>query len=118
MQTKKGDEMIAFNTVPSLRWFGVLAPLCALIVGPAFVIIRVFQPGLIRPAFSILFFSYAAIAAMIAVCIHADRNSKNLTLWDIAGGFSLMGCTAAILSEPAQVPLLFEQLFERHADTP
>jgi hypothetical protein len=39
-------------------------------------------------------------------------------LWDIAGAFTLVGCAAAIFSEPDQVVLLFEQLFERHGDTP
>ncbi|WP_245286799.1 hypothetical protein [Bradyrhizobium sp. Tv2a-2] len=110
--------MTSFNTVHSLRLFGVLAPLSMLIVGPAFFIIRVLQPGLVLPALSILLFSYAAIAAVVARCIHADRNSKNTTPWDIAGAFTLMGCTAAIFSEPDQVALLFELLFERHSDTP
>ena len=109
--------MTPFNTVHSLRSFGVLA-LGALIVGPAFFIVRVLQPGLIPPALSILFFSYAAIVAMVAAWIHADRNSKNVALWDIAGGFTLMDCTAAIFSEPDHVALLFEQLFEGHSDTP
>jgi hypothetical protein len=109
--------MTPFNTVHSLRSFGVLA-LGALIVGPAFFIVRVLQPGLIPPALSTLFFSYAAIVATVAAWIHADRNSKNVTLWDIAGGFTLMGCTAAIFGEPDQVALLFEQLFEGHSDMP
>jgi 4-amino-4-deoxy-L-arabinose transferase-like glycosyltransferase len=118
MQTEKGNKMTAFNTVHSLRLFGVLAPLSVMIVGPAFFIIRVLQPGLIPPALAILLFSYAAIAAMVAFWVHADRNSKDVTLWDIAGAFTMMGCTAAILSEPDQVALLFEQLFEGRSDTP
>jgi 4-amino-4-deoxy-L-arabinose transferase-like glycosyltransferase len=72
--------MTAFNTVHSLRSLGVLAPLSALIVGPALFIVRVLQPGLIPPALSILFFSYAAIVAMVAAWIHADRNSKNVNI--------------------------------------
>ena len=107
--------MTAFNTAHSLRWFGMLAPLSVLIVGSVFFIIRVL---LTAPALGVLFFSYAAIATMVAALIHAGRNSKNASLWDIAGAFTLMGCTAAILSEPDQVALLFEQLFERHSDTP
>jgi hypothetical protein len=118
MQTAEGEQMTAFNTVHPLRLFGVLAPLSVLIVAPAFFIIRVLQPGLIPPALSVVFFSYAALAALVAPWIHADRNSKNVTLWDIAGTFALIGCTAAIFSEPDQVALLFEQLFERHSDTP
>jgi predicted membrane metal-binding protein len=113
----KGEQNDGFQ-FHSLRLFGVLAPLSVMIVGPAFFIIRVLQPGLIPPALAILFFSYAATAAMVAAWIHSDRNSKNVTLWDIAGAFTLMGCTAAIFSEPDQVALLFEQLFERHSDTP
>jgi hypothetical protein len=108
--------MTVFSTVNSRRSLGVAAPLSALIVGPAFFIVRVRQ--LIPPALSILFFSYAAIVAMVAAWIHADRNLKNVTLWDVAGGFTLMGCTAAIFSEPDHVALLFEQLFEGHSDTP
>jgi hypothetical protein len=41
----------------------VLALLSGLIVGPAFFIIGVLQPGFIPPGLSILFFSCAAIAA-------------------------------------------------------
>ena len=69
----------------------------------------------IRPAaFSILLFSDAAIAAIVARAIHARRNSQNVTLWDVAGAFTMMGCAAAIFSEPDQVVRLFEQLFEHH----
>jgi len=110
--------MTAFNTVYSLRSFSVFALLSGLIAGSAFVIARFLQPGLVLPALSILLFSYAAIAAIIAISIHADSNSKNVTLWDIAGAFTLMGCAAAIFSEPDQVALLFEQLFEQHSNTP
>ena len=108
--------MAAFNTVHSLRSFGVLALLSVLIAGPAFH----HRPlaGARTPALSILLFSHAAIAAIVAVSIHADSNSKNVTLWDIAGAFTLMGCAAAIFSEPDQVALLFEQLFEQHSNTP
>jgi hypothetical protein len=111
--------MTAFNTsqmkrtVPSLQSFGVLALLSALIAGPASLTIRLVEPGLVLHALSILFFSYATIAAIVARSTHAHRNSENITLWDIAGALTLMGCAATIFSEPDQVALLFEQLFER-----
>jgi hypothetical protein len=50
--------------------------------------------------------------------IHVEDNSANVTLWDFAGAFTLMGCAAAIFSEPDQVTLLFEQLFEQRSNTP
>jgi hypothetical protein len=116
--------MIASNpswikrNAPSPKSFCMLALLSMLIAAPAFLMIRLLEPGLILPALSIVLFSHAAIAATVAVSIHADRNSKNVTLWDIAGAFTLMGCAAAIFSEPDQVTLLFEQLFEQHSNTP
>lgn len=116
--------MIAFHTgwirrnVPSLESIGILALLSVLIAGPAFLLIRTLEPGFVLPAFSILLFSDAAIAAIVACAIHARKTSENVTLWDIAGAFTMMGCAAAIFSEPDQVVRLFEQLVEQHPDTP
>ena len=110
--------MQAKRNVPSLESLGILTLLSVLIAAPAFLMIRLLEPGFVLPAFSILLFSDAAIAAIMARAIHAPRNSKNLTLWDIAGAFTMMGCAAAIFSKPDQVVRLFEQLFEHHPDTP
>lgn len=113
-----GKKVTAFNqseikrAVPSLQSFGVIALLTVLIAAPAFLTIRLLEPGLILPALSILLFSYAAIAAIAASLIHADRSSENVTLWDIVGAFTMTGCAAAIFSEPDQVALLFEQPFK------
>ena len=104
------------RNAPSRESFCILALLSMLIAAPAFLMIRLLEPGLVLPAFSILLFSDAAIAAVVA-----HRNSKNMenvTLWDIAGAFTMMGCAAAIFSEPEQVTLFFEQSVEQHLDTP
>jgi hypothetical protein len=62
------------------------------------------------PALSILLFSGAALAAIVA---HRNsENVENVTLWDIAGAFTMMGCAAAIFSEPDQVAQFFEQPVE------
>jgi hypothetical protein len=106
--------MTAFNTVLFATIVRVFALLSGLIAGPGFIIAHSLEPGLILPALSILLFSHAAIVAIVAISIHADSKSKNVTLWDIAGAFTLMGCAAAILSEPDQAALLFERLFEQH----
>ena len=111
--------MIASNTSwikksgPSRESFSILALLSMLIAAPAFLMIRLLEPELVLPAFSILLFSDAAIAAIVA-----RTNSENVTLWDIAGAFTMMGCAAAIFSEPDQVALLFEQPVEQHLDPP
>ena len=101
------------RNAPSWESFGILALLSVLIAAPAFLIIRLLEPELVLPALSILFFSDAAIAAIVA-----RRNSENVMLWDIAGAFTMMGCAAAIFSEPDQVALFFEQLLEPQPDTP
>ena len=106
------------RNVPSLESLRILALLSVLIAAPAFLMIRLLEPGFVLPAFSILLFSDAAIAAIVARAIHARRTSESVTLWDIAGAFTMMGCAAAIFSEPDQVVLLFEQLVEQHPDTP
>ena len=116
--------MIASNAgwikrnVASVESIGILTLLSVLIVAPAFLMIRLLEPGFVLPAFSILLFSDAAIAAMVARAIHARKHSEKVTLWDVAGAFTMMGCAAAIFSKPDQVVRLFEQLFEHHPDTP
>ena len=101
------------RNAPSQQSFWMLALLSMLIAAPAFLMIRLLEPELVLPAFSILLFSDAAIAAIVA-----RMNSENVTLWDIAGAFTMMGCAATIFSEPDQVALFFEQPAEQRPDTP
>jgi hypothetical protein len=101
------------RNAPSLESFCILALLSMLIAAPVFLIIPLLEPELVLPAFSILFFLDAAIAAIVA-----RINSGNVALWDIAGAFTMMGCAAAIFSEPDQVALFFERPAEQHPDTP
>lgn len=92
--------------------FGVLA-LSVLIAVPTLLIARLLDPALLLPVLSIVLFVGAAVAVIVARWVHAERNSGYVTLWDIAGAFTLMGCAAAIFSEPDQVAQFFEQLAER-----
>ncbi len=94
----------------------VLTVLTLLLAVLASLIVRALEPNLVLPAFSVLLFLGAALTVLLAVFIKAARNLKELTLWDIAGGFAITGCAASVFSEPDQVTLLFEHLFERHSD--
>jgi hypothetical protein len=85
------------RNVPSLESIGILTLLSVLIVAPAFLMIRSLEPGIVPPAFSILLFSYAAIAYIVARAIRARRNSENVTLWDIAGAFHHDGLRSGVL---------------------
>jgi hypothetical protein len=97
------------RNAPSLEPFGMLALFGVLTALPAILMIRMLEPGLVLPAFSILFFAEAAIAAILARVIHVQQSVANVTLWDFAGAFTLMGCAAAILGEPDQAALFFEE---------
>lgn len=101
----------------STRSFGVLTVLSFMVAVPALVIVHRLEPDLVLPALSVLFFSFAGAAVLLARATKARRNSEALNLWDIAGGLVMTGCAASVLGEPEQVTQLFEHLFERRTDT-
>lgn len=88
----------------------MLALLSMLIAAPALLMIHLLESELVLPALSILLFSGAMIAALLARTDSENVTLENVTLWDIAGAFTMMGCAAAIFSEPDQVALFFEPL--------
>ncbi|TYL95964.1 hypothetical protein FXB40_13240 [Bradyrhizobium rifense] len=88
----------------------MLALLSMLIAAPAMLMIHLLESELVLPALSILFFSGAMIAALLARTDSKNVTLEDVTLWDIAGAFTMMGCAAAIFSEPDQVALFFEPL--------
>ena len=88
----------------------MLALLSMLIAAPALLMIHLLESELVLPALSILLFSGAMIAAVLARTDSENVTLENVTLWDVAGAFTMMGCAAAIFSEPDQVALFFEPL--------
>ncbi len=70
------------------RSFGVLTVLSFVVAVPALVIVRALEPDLVLPALSILFFSIAGAAVLLARATKARRNSEALNLWDIAAASS------------------------------
>lgn len=97
------------RNAPSPEPFGLFALFGVLTVFPAILMIRVLEPELVLPAFSILLFAEAALAAIVARLIRARENSGYITWWDFAGAFTFMGCAAAIFGEPDQAALFFEE---------
>ena len=88
----------------------MLALLSMLIAAPALLMIHLLESELVLPALSILLFSGAMIAAVLARTDSENVTLENVTLWDVAGAFTMMGCAAAIFSEPDQVARFFEPL--------
>ena len=96
-----------------LTMFGLLTAL------PAMLALHVLEPELVLPAFSALLFVGAAFAVIAARVIRVPDNGDSINLWDFAGGFTLIGCAAAVFGEPDQAALfLAEQGGPRPASRP
>lgn len=95
---------------------GTLAVLSIALAAPAVFVVYKLEPHLVLPAFSVLFFLAAALAAIMAFSIKTQKNTENLNLWDVAGGLVITGCAASVMGEPEQVAQLFEHLFEGRRD--
>lgn len=93
----------------------LFGPLTAL---PAVLAFHLLEPGLVLPTFSVLLFVEAAFAVIAARLIHSPVNTGDITLWDLAGGFTLIGCAAAVFGEPDQAVLFLEQGGPRPASRP
>ena len=99
--------------IAMLTLFGLLTAL------PAVLALHLLEPELVLPAFSILLFIEAAFAVIAARLIHVPDDANGITLWDLAGGFTLIGCAAAMFGEPDQAALfLAEQGGPRPASPP
>lgn len=95
-----------------LTLFGLLTAL------PAVLALHLLEPELVLPAFSLLLFAEAAFVVIAARVIHLPDDADDITLWDLAGGFTLIGCAAAMFGEPDQAALFLEQGGPRPASRP
>ncbi|MCK1723225.1 hypothetical protein [Bradyrhizobium sp. 141] len=96
--------------------FCIFALLSILVAAPALLMMLLLDSALVLPALSILFFSDAMITAFLAWAKSGNATWENVTLWDIAGALTMMGCAAAIFGEPDQVALLLGQPVGQHSD--
>lgn len=95
-----------------LTLFGLLTAL------PAVLALHLLEPELVLPAFGLLLFAEAAFVVIAARVIHLPDDADDITLWDLAGGFTLIGCAAAMFGEPDQAALFLEQGGPRPASRP
>ncbi|WP_445221569.1 hypothetical protein ACKWRH_17360 [Bradyrhizobium sp. Pa8] len=86
-----------------LTLFGLLTAL------PAVLALHLLEPELVLPTFSVLLFVEAGFAVIAARLIHVPDDADNITLWDLAGGFTLIGCAAAVFGEPDQAALFLTE---------
>jgi hypothetical protein len=87
----------------------MLALFSLLTIAPAILTLRMLEPELVLPAFSILLLAEATVAGIVAHLLHVPENAADITLWDFAGAFTLIGCAAAVFGEPDQAALFLEE---------
>ncbi|WP_244626620.1 hypothetical protein [Bradyrhizobium ivorense] len=119
---RSGNEMFSIisdrilRKAPSLEPFGMLLIFGVLTALPIILATRLVEPALVLPALSLLLFVQAAVAALVAHLIHARTSVAKVNLWDFAGAFTFMGVAAAILGEPDQAALFFEEQAARRPE--
>jgi hypothetical protein len=86
-----------------LKPHATLAVLTALAAMPIILIAAAVPRPLVLPVLSLAAFAVAALVALLAWTSRAKRRGDTLTAWDIAGACALIGCGAAMLSEPENV---------------
>lgn len=77
----------------------------------ALLIVRMIGSELTMMALSLMFFVSALLVATIAWFVKSRHNSRNLSLWDVAGAFAIIGISASVLADPEHAVELFEHLF-------
>ena len=97
------------------RGLASLAPHLTLVVlaiaaaAPIALVALLVPRELVLAAFSVVAMSIAIAIAAVAWWRKTARQSANVTLWDAAGAFMLIGCAAAMLSEPEVLLQVFGQ---------
>jgi hypothetical protein len=86
-----------------LKPHAMLAVLTALAAVPIVLIAAFVSRPLVLPVLSLSAITVAALVALLAWASRAKRRGDTLTAWDIAGACALIGCGAAMLSEPENV---------------
>ncbi|WP_249140760.1 hypothetical protein [Bradyrhizobium liaoningense] len=115
----RGGILSLYGTLHRGEPFAMLILFSLLTALPAVLSVHLLEPELVLPAFSILLFIEAGFAVIAARLIHLPDTADGITLWDLAGGFTLIGCAAAVFGEPDQAALfLTEQGDPRSASRP
>lgn len=70
---------------------------------PALVAMFLIPAPAVMPSIAVVFVMGAALAALAAWSFCQEQDSNRLTLWDVAGAFVLIACSAGIFSEPTRL---------------
>lgn len=104
-RTVRGSGGIAALLAPQIKLGGMVLLAAAPILAVAAVVPR----ATVLPTVSLVAIVVGAIAAIAAWQFRVRHHSNTVNLWDIAGAFVLIGCAAAMLSEPENILQAFGQ---------
>lgn len=90
---------LAAALLPHLR----LGGLVLLAAAPLFAVAAFVPRALFLPSVALAALAAAAMASLFACALRVRRHGGTITLWDVAGACALIGCAAAVLSEPDTV---------------
>jgi hypothetical protein len=99
---QRGRSAVASATRP--EWPPVnSAVLTSAIAVPLIGFLLFVRDPLVLPSISVVALASAAIIALMAWCMSADRNSAGISLWDVSGAYAALGFAAGMLSDPQHV---------------
>lgn len=84
-----------------------LGALSLLAAAPFMLAIAFVPPAAVLPTISLAALTLAALVAGYAWWRKANRHGQTVTLWDVAGACVLIGCAAAMLTEPDNLMQVF-----------
>jgi hypothetical protein len=94
------------------------AVLLAAVAVPLMILLLVVETPLVLALTSVVALASAAAIALTAWCVSADRNSPEISLWDVSGAYAFIGFAAGMLSDPHQVVECWLVPVEFSAPTP
>jgi len=103
----------------SERGFAALSPhltlsvMALLAAAPLLLIASLVPPAATLPAISLAAITVAGVAAGVAWWRKANRHGASVTLWDVAGAFVLIGCAAAMMTDPENLMQVLGQTERR-----
>jgi hypothetical protein len=87
-----------------------LAAMAAVAALPLIALSALLPRPLVLPVLCLIAIAAAAVVSLVAWKRGAARDSRHVTAWDVAGALILVGCAAAMLSDPEQVIYLADSV--------
>lgn len=84
-----------------------LSVLVLLAAAPIVLVAALVPRVAVLPALSLAAIAIAMIAGAVAWWRQAKQHTATVTLWDVAGAFMLIGCAAAMMSQPENLLQVF-----------